>query len=120
MDCLSVYGSGDRVDANTASPAVLSAVGLSPYAVEALVTRRAQAPLTEGELMGFMAGLGAPANRLRVEGQSIVTMRATARLRLPTGALSDLKRTVAAQIKYMQPNAPAVTVLRWYDTAWSN
>src|SRR5436305_1384482 len=78
MDCLSVYGSGDRVDANTASPAVLSAVGLSPYAVEALVTRRAQAPLTEGELMGFMAGLGAPANRLRVEGQSIVTMRATA------------------------------------------
>jgi general secretion pathway protein K len=120
MDCLSVYGSGDRVDANTASPAVLSAIGLSPYAIEALVTRRAQSPLRDGELMRFMAGLGAPANRLRVEGQSIVTMRATARLLLPTGALSDLKRTVAAQIKYLQPNAPAVTVLRWYDTAWSN
>ena len=50
-----------------------------------------------------MAGRRRPADRLRVEGNSIVTMRATARLRLPNGALSDLKRTVAAQIKYLQP-----------------
>ena len=52
----------------------------------------------------------------------MVTMRATARLRLPDGSLSDLKRTVAAQIKYpasTQANAP-FDVLRWYDTAWSN
>jgi len=55
-----------------------------------------------------------------VEGNSIVTMRATARLRLPNGQLSDLKRTVAAQVKYMRAGQdPPVHILRWYDTAWS-
>ena len=35
--------------------------------------------------------------------------------------MSDLKRTVGAQVRYLQPNAPtALNVLRWYDTAWSN
>jgi general secretion pathway protein K len=121
MDCLSVYGTRDRVDANTAAPAVLAAVGLSPYAITALVARRAVAPLTEKELGGFMQEVGAPTDHLRVEGNSMVTLRATARLRLPGGGLSDLKRTVAAQVKYLQPNANApFNVLRWYDTAWSN
>jgi general secretion pathway protein K len=120
-DCLSVYGARDRVDANTASPAVLAAIGLSPAAILALVQRRAMAPLKENELIGFMGGLGAPVHRLRVEGHSIVTMRATAQLRLPNGQLSDLKRTVGAQIKYGQRGSKsAYDVLRWYDTAWSN
>jgi general secretion pathway protein K len=122
MDCLSVYGSNGRIDANTASPAVLAAVGLSPYAIEALIARRAQSPpLTEGELQAFMGGVGAPSDRLRTEGNSIVTIRATAQLRLANGAMSDLKRTVAAQVKYLQPDSKsALNVLRWYDTAWSN
>jgi len=34
-------------------------------------------------------------------GRSIVTIRATARLRLDNGKLSDLRRTVAAMVKYM-------------------
>ena len=46
MDCLSVYGSKDRVDANTAAPAVLAAVGLSPYAISALMERRRAGPLS--------------------------------------------------------------------------
>jgi general secretion pathway protein K len=120
-ECLSVYGSNDRVDANTAAPAVLTAVGLSPYAVSALVERRAKAPLTEGELGAFMAGLGAPMQRLRTEGNSIVTFKATARLRLPNGELSDLRRTVGAQAKYFQRGSKfAIDVLRWHDSAWSN
>jgi len=120
-DCLSVYGTHDTVDANTAAPAVLMAIGLSPYAVTALVKRREQAPLNAGELGQFMAGMGAASSRLRVEGNSIVTMRATARLRLPNGALSDMKRTVGAQLKYLQRNSKAaIDVLRWYDTAWSD
>jgi general secretion pathway protein K len=122
MDCLTVYGDrGNRVDANTASPATLAAVGLSPYAVTALVERRSRGALNAGELGGFMQELGAPSDRLRTEGHSIITLRATARLKLPDGRLSDLKRTVAAQVKYLQPGAKsAVNVLRWYDTAWSN
>jgi general secretion pathway protein K len=119
-DCLSVYGSRAQVDANTAAPAVLTAVGLSPYAVSALVQRRAIKPLEAGELGEFMAGLGAPADRLRVEGNSIVSLKATARLRLPNGQLSDLRRTVGAQVKYFQRTSKSsIDVLRWHDTAWS-
>jgi len=121
IDCLSVYGSSNLVDANTAAPAVLAAVGLTPFAIQALVTRRSQAPLTQAELGEFMQSVGAGTSRLRVEGNWIATMRSTARLRTPDGRLSDLKRTVAAQMRYMQPNSKyAIDVLRWYDTAWSN
>jgi hypothetical protein len=65
---------------------------------------------------------GAGGGRLRVEGNSILTLRATARLRLQNGQLSDLRRTAGALVKYMPPtgyDAP-VHILRWYDTAWSN
>lgn len=51
----------------------------------------------------------------------MLTIRATARLRLPNGGLSDLKRSVSAVIKYMPPGSDSsVHVVRWYDTAWSN
>ena len=120
VDCLSVFGSKDRVDANTASPAVLAAVGLSPYAISALLARRQMAPLTDQQLYPFLNSIGAPAERLRVEGNSIITVRATARLRLANGQISDLKRTAAAQVKYMRPGyTPPIHILRWYDTAWS-
>jgi hypothetical protein len=54
-------------------------------------------------------------------GNAIVTFRSTARLRLPDGKFSDMRRTVGAQVKYV-PFASAESpyyVLRWYDTAWS-
>ena len=120
-DCLSVYGSRDRVDANTASPAVLAAIGLSPFAISALVERRRIAPFTDQQLFAFLQSIGVSNPRLRVEGNSILTLRATARLRLPNGQLSDLKRTVAAQVKYMRAGMdPPIHILRWYDTAWSD
>jgi general secretion pathway protein K len=120
FDCLTVYAGDGRVDANTANPAVLLAVGLGPIAVRAVIERRAIAPLTEGQLGEIIQQAPAGAERLRLEGHSIVTMRATARLRTPAG-LSDLKRSVAAQIKYLHPGSKsAVNVLRWYDMAWSN
>jgi general secretion pathway protein K len=120
-DCLSVYGARDRVDANTAVPAVLAAVGLPPYAINALMQRRRFAPLTEQQLIPFLQSVGAPLDRLRVQGNSMFTLRATAQLRLANGQLSDLKRTVAAQVKFMPAGLePPVHILRWYDTAWSN
>ncbi|HEV3331681.1 MAG TPA: hypothetical protein VG096_11905 [Bryobacteraceae bacterium] len=119
IDCLSVFGSDNRIDANTASPAVLAAIGLPPDLINALVERRRLAPFTEAQLGGFLSGAGG--GRLRVEGNSIVTLRATARLRLQNGQLSDLRRTVGAQVKYMPAGYDApVHILRWYDTAWSN
>jgi hypothetical protein len=64
---------------------------------------------------------GPGSNRLRVEGHSMVTVRATARLRLANGQLSDLRRTVGALVKYMPVGYDSpIHILRWYDTAWSN
>jgi general secretion pathway protein K len=118
IDCLSVFGSTERIDANTASPAVLAAIGLPPDAIGALVARRRIAPFTEAQLGSFLDGAGN--GRLRVEGNSILTLRATARLRLEGGSFSDLRRTVGAMVKYMPTGYDApVHILRWYDTTWS-
>jgi len=120
-DCLSVFGTVQRVDANTAAPAVLAAIGLPPFAIQALVERRRIAPFTPQQLTNFLQSMGVASNRLRVEGNSIVTLRATARLRLANGQLSDLRRTVGAQVKYMPVGYDSpIHILRWYDTAWSN
>jgi general secretion pathway protein K len=121
VDCLSVYGRGTQVDVNTASPAVLAAVGMDPGAIAAVVARRSAGPILREQLGDVTAMAGEAAGRLRVGGHSIVTMRATARLRLDDGHLSDLRRTVAAMVKYMPPGYDApIHILRWYDTAWSD
>jgi len=121
VDCLTVYGLDPRVDVNTASPAVLAAVGMNPGAIGAVVSMRQAAPISQEQLGGVTAMAGEAAGRLRVGGHSIVTVRATARLRLPSGQLSDLRRTVAAMVKYMPPGYDApIHILRWYDTAWSD
>jgi hypothetical protein len=121
MECLSVYGSKGKVDANTAPPAVLEAVGLTPYAIRALVERRRLLPLKAEELGDFVTSVGGDPARLRVEGNTILTIRATARLIQPDGKLSDLTHTVAAVMKYFQQGSEsAVDILRWYDNAWSN
>ena len=120
-DCLSVYGSHDRVDVNTAKPEVLAAVGLAPQLVGALLERRRSAPLDPQQLAQFLDSEGAQDAMLRVGGNSIYFMRATARLRVPGGGLSDLKRTVAASVKYMPTGYDSpIHILRWYDSAWSN
>jgi len=121
-DCLTVYGPNNLVDANTAQPAVLAALGMSPDQVNQLVVRRRAMPFQDySDLMKFLVGIGANAGGLRVGANSILTLRATARLRLPNGQLSDLNRTVAAQVKFMpQGYDSPMHVLRWYDAAWSN
>jgi hypothetical protein len=120
VDCLSVFGSADAVDVNTAQPAVLAAVGLPPDAIAIIVQRRRLQPFTLSDINNVLGAIGIPTARLRVEGNSIVTIRATARLRLPSGQLSDLKRTVAAMVKYMPPGYDSrIHILRWYDTAFA-
>ena len=121
VDCLSTLGSKDKVDANTANAAVLAAVGLPPDAVNLIVERRRAAPLDDRQLAEMAPLLGAGAAFLRVEGNSIINIRATARVLLPNGQLSDLKRTVAAQVKYMPHGYDsAIHILRWYDTTFGD
>jgi general secretion pathway protein K len=120
VDCLSVFGSNETVDVNTAQPAVLAAIGLPPDAIALIVERRRLQPFTLADINNVLGAAGIPTARLRVEGNSIVTIRATARLRLPNGQLSDLKRTVAAMVKYMPPGYDSrIHILRWYDTAFA-
>jgi general secretion pathway protein K len=111
IDCLSVYGSTGLVDVNTADPAVLQAVGVSAADARNIAGQRGQKPYDSGG----MAGLGS--GRLRTEGNTIVTFRATARLRTGEGKYSDLRRTVAAQVKYFGYGSAGLPyhVLRWYD-----
>jgi general secretion pathway protein K len=116
-ECLSVYGSTDRFDVNTAHPAVLGSLGLSPQQVQSLVERRRRQPfLNNADLGDYTQGA---TGRLRVGGNSIFTLRATARLRLQNGTLSDLRRSVGAMVKMMPPGYDApYHIMRWYDNAW--
>jgi hypothetical protein len=66
----------------------------------------------------FIGG-GAALGRLRVGGNSIFTLRSTARLRLPNGQFSDMRRTVAATVKFMNSGDIPLQILRWYDNAWT-
>jgi general secretion pathway protein K len=122
VECLSVFGSRGQVDANTADPAVLAALGLTPDGIQALLRQRRIAPLTPQSLGQLMPILGPAGQTLRLGGYSIITIRATARVRLADGQLSDMQRTVAAQISYMFSGRypPPIHILRWYDTTWSN
>ncbi len=120
-DCVSVFGSQSQYDVNTAAPAVLQTIGLPPDVVAAVVERRRRAPFGPQDLGMLMAAAGPGAGFLGIGGNSIYTVRATARVRLANGQLSDLKRTVAAMVKFMPPGYDApYHILRWYDNAWSH
>ncbi len=121
MDCLSIFGSVGAVEPNTADPAVLAAVGVPPEGIRALLDARQRGRLDAGKLGALAPYLGAGVGLVTVEGHSIYTLRATATLNLANGGTSDIRRTVAAQVKYMPRDYDTwIHVLRWYDTAWSN
>jgi hypothetical protein len=89
--------------------------------VQSIVRERRTQWFTQSRLDGLTPSLGPGAGRLRREGNSILTIRATARVRLANGQLSDMKRTVASQVKYMPAGFDSpIHILRWYDTTWSN
>jgi hypothetical protein len=121
QDCVTVYGSGTLVDVNASSPAVLLAIGIPPPVVAMILQQRKAAPFTQQTLSDFIGATGIGGAPLRVGGISIVTIRATARLQTANGKLSDLRRTVGAQIKYLSAkDGGGYHILRWYDTTWSN
>lgn len=117
-DCVSVFGATNQFDVNTAPPAVLATAGVPPEGVAALVQyRREHGFLKPEDLVPFAQVAGQGFTRLRIGGYTIFTLRSTARLRLVNGQLSDLRRTVAAQVKFLPPGyATSYHVLRWYDT----
>lgn len=117
-DCVSVFGSKSTFDVNTAAPAVLMTLGLPPDAAAAIVARRRVVPFTSpGEVADLVGGSPALA-RLRIGGNVIFTLRSTARIQLPNGQLSDMRRTVAATVIFRPDEDIKLQTLRWYDNAW--
>jgi general secretion pathway protein K len=117
-DCLSVWGSMGPFDLNTVSPALMAAIGVPPGAIAAVVTRRNAQPFKD---LGEAGSMGVPMGRVRIGGNYIWTLRASARLKRPDGTPSEVVRTASATVKLVDRkrfNVP-VQVLRWYDDAWS-
>jgi len=96
---------------------VVTVYGFTSASVESALRLAGIAPTGFEAQPGVAPGL----RNLLSGGKPIVSFRSTARLRLPNGQFSDMRRTVGAQVKYL-PYASADVpyyVLRWYDTAWS-
>ncbi len=121
-DCLSPWGATDAFEANTVHPAVMAALGMSPGEIQALENRRRAAPFRKPEeLIAFKEMAGPGAQRLKLGGGSLWTLRATARVKLPNGGLSDMRRSVATTLKFMPEGAEVpYFVMRWYDNAFSD
>ncbi len=116
--CVSIYGSTSQFEANTAHWGVLGSLGFTPDEVRAIVERRRVQPFAS---VAEVAAFGPAAGRLRIGGNSIFTLRATARLRLQDGRLSDLRRSAAALVKIMPGGSEiSYNILRWYDNAWKD
>ena len=72
------------------------------------------------ELAALVQTLGPAGARLRLGGNFLYTLRATAQLKRPDGTLSDMRRTVAALVKLSYPGnpqgmQPGFEIVRWYD-----
>lgn len=122
-DCVTAYSNDIMLDINTAQPAALQAIGIPPADANAIVAARTASPiLSYQQLAGMTAGLGPTGARLRIGGQTIYTIRATARVRLADGRLSDMRRSVAALVKFWLPGnieqrQTGFEVIRWFDRA---
>jgi len=115
-EMLSPYGTTGAFDINTAHPAVLIAAGVPAEIVPAIVERRNRMPFTNPAELGQ---LGPSIGRVRIGGNSIFTIRSTATIRLPNGALSDVRRSVATTVQLKRDGTSTKTfeTLRWYDNA---
>jgi general secretion pathway protein K len=114
-ECVSIFGATDQFEINTAHPAVLASLGLTDGQIRAIIERRRTQPFLPQNDLGPFGG------RLKVGGNSTYTVRATARLRLGNGQLSDLRRSVAAMVKFLPAGFDApYHIMRWYDNAWRN
>ena len=114
-ECLSVYGTTNQFDVNSVSPILLSAIGVPPGAVSAIMRMRSIAPIRS---MGQISGLlrGSASGRLTTDNGLVWSARATARLRFADGRYSEVKRTVSAEVRFFKKgDTRPDRILRWYD-----
>jgi len=118
--CVSVYGTTPQIDVNTAEAPVLVAIGILPQAVEIILQMRRAQPIDNPNQLAAIRNMAGPAGHLlRSGGNTIFTVSATSRVRMPDGRLSEVRRSVAATVKFMDRfidrYAPDYRVLRWYE-----
>ena len=120
VDCVSAYGGGGPVDVNTAQPAVLASVGLSPQGVAAILQARQARPFRAPDELRQLGLASELATRLGGGGSGTYTLRSTARLRLADGKFSDLARSVGATVMLGGSGSDGgYQVLRWRDRIWA-
>ena len=113
-----MYGATGTMDLNTIQPAVMLAIGISPDVAAAIVALRKTAPIRTMDPLAALHSSAPAMGRLGLMTNSIMTLRATARLKLPGGKLSDVRRSVSALVKFQPDNADLpFRILRWYDDA---
>lgn len=113
------------LDPFSVHPSLLVALGMDPAAARnfADLRRNTFNPIP---FLARMNNLGSIARvGFRPDLGDIFQVRATARVRLPNGTLSQTRRTVALLIKYVAPNPRYFwispwTHLRWYDQSFSD
>jgi general secretion pathway protein K len=123
-DAITTFGGqSNQVDVNSASPLLLSAIGVPPQSINAILNQRMIMPFQNmDQVAPFIAGTPAAGKLVVATGpRNTWTFRATARIRLADGRLSDLSRTVSATISFLGPQQaqiePPYSVMRWRDEA---
>lgn len=127
-DCLTTLGGqGTAFDVNTVAPPLLASFGAPPASINQLLLWRNRTPI---RVVTDVAGLFPEEvmTHLTVGGGPALTLRATARIRVPNGGFSDLKRTVSALVRLPsgEKGAPLpdprhpYTIVRWYDNEISD
>jgi general secretion pathway protein K len=123
-DCLTVYGINDAYDINSTSAPVLQSLGLPPELVAAIVQRRALRPYLPAELGQITGAAGPAGGKLRIGGNAVYTLRATATLKAqPPAMISDIRRSASLVIKFnnnLKEDLTPYWILRWYDNAGTN
>jgi general secretion pathway protein K len=113
------------IDPLSVHPSLLVAMGMSPESARRFAEIRRQAfnPLQFFSVINtFGPGLKVG---MRPDLGDIFQIRATARVRLPNGNLSQTRRSCALMVKYTTPNPRYFwispwTHLRWYDQTFSD
>jgi general secretion pathway protein K len=119
-DCVSVYGVVNGFDVNTVEAVLMRAIGISADTVSAIVAMRQAAPIRSMDQLAPFREREPGFSRLSLGVSPLVTLRSTARLRLPNGQFSDVQRSVAALVAFIGLQvSPPFHILRWYDNAYS-
>ena len=114
-DCVSPWGTVGMFDAFNSEPALLVSVGIPQRAVAEIQRLKSLRPLRREDLQRIQEIAGPEGYRLRTGGNTIYTIRATARLRMADGKLGDVRRTVSATVKFYQDyrRSQKYQILRW-------